>query len=101
MSPVLGQAAVKVADFVTEFNKVTAGWTPGVPLRVRLTKLSATKFTFVVSPPPAVHLVGSVRVGRRVGRTALWDVLLARDGTTPAAAAALLGTLRSTGWTVD
>jgi len=62
--------------------------------------VSPTKFTFVTAPPPAVHLVRSVR-SARLGRTALWDVLLARGGATPPASAALLGTLRSTGWTVD
>lgn len=101
MSPVLGQHAVKVADFVAEFNKVTAGYTPGVPLRVRLTKVSPTKFTFVTRPPPVYYLVRSVCSARRVGRTALWDVLRAAGPTGPAAAAALLGTVRSTGWTVD
>jgi ribosomal protein L11 len=100
LSPVLGQHAVKVADFVTEFNKVTAGYTPGVVVGVRLTKLAANKFTFVVAPPPGVHLVRSGVAAGRVGRTHLWDVL--RVGrTTPAAASALLGTVRSAGWTVD
>jgi ribosomal protein L11 len=94
LSPVLGQHAVKVADFVAEFNRATAGVTPGVPVGVRLTKLPANKFVLRVAPPAtAVVLRGAPRT-----RPGLYDVARIRGATTPRTVRVLLGTARSAGW---
>ncbi len=94
LSPVLGQHAVKVADFVAEFNRTTAGVTPGVPLGVRLVKLPANKFVLRIAPvATGVVLRGAPRT-----RPGLYDVARVRGATTPAAVRTLLGTARSTRW---
>lgn len=99
LSPALGQHAVKVADFVAEFNRASAGFTPGVPLRVRLAKLPANKFTLDVRGV-STHAVlrGTAPVGGRVRRTALYDAAVAAGRTTPSGVRTFLGSLRSTRW---
>lgn len=94
MSPVLGQHAVKVADFVAEFNRVTAGITPGVPVGVRLTKLPANKFVLRAAPPATAVVLR----GARRDTPGLYDVARVRGAITPRTVRTLLGTVKSAGW---
>jgi ribosomal protein L11 len=94
LSPVLGQHAVKVADFVAEFNRVTAGFTPGVPVVTRVTKLPGNKFVLRVTGPTAYSLLR----GARRNPPGLYDVVRVTGSVTPARARTVLGTLRSTRW---
>ena len=94
LSPVLGQHQIKVAEFVTEFNRQSAGWTPGVPLGVLVHK-QGSKFTLRVAPPAFGLLLRGFPPGG-IPRRHLWGVLLFRFGSpTPRQARTLLGTLKS------
>lgn len=94
LSPVLGQHQIKVAEFVTEFNRQSAGWTPGVPLGVALQK-QGSKFTLRVAPPAVGLLLRGFPPGG-VPRRHLWGVLSFRfEKPTPHHLRTLLGTLRS------
>ena len=95
LSPILGQHQVKVAEFVTEFNKLSAGWTPGVPLGVQIQK-QGTKFTLRVAPPGVGLLVRSSSRGGFLAREDLWGVVLFRFGRAePHLVKTVLGTLKS------
>jgi len=97
LSPILGQAQIKVIDFVTQFNAVTAEFTPGVPLPVVVVKTAATKFTLQVAPPTVSTLLWGVTTARTVSRVDLWGVIEFRYGrVTPAVTVTVLGTLKST-----
>lgn len=98
LSPILGQAQIKVADFVTQFNAATAGYTPGFPLGCRVTRVGGTKFTLVVRPPAVALLLIGVASGRVLARADLWDCLRFRwGGVTPTVVATGLGTAKSLG----
>jgi len=97
LSPILGQAQIKVADFVTQFNALTVEYAPGVPLPTVVVKTSATKFTLQVATPTVATLLWGTTVGRTVSRVDLWGIVLFRYGrVTPAAVVTVLGTLKST-----
>lgn len=94
LSPILGQHQIKVAEFVTEFNRQSTGWTPGVPLGVLIHK-QGPKFTLRVAPPAFTLLLRGVTAGD-LPREHLWGVLVFRFGVpTPHQVRTLLGTLRS------
>ena len=96
LSPVLGQHQIKVAEFVTEFNRQSVGWTPGVPLGVVINK-KGSKFTLRVSPPTFGLLLRGFPPGG-LTRGGLWGVLCFRFGNpTPHHFRTLLGTLKSLG----
>lgn len=96
LSPVLGQHQIKVAEFVTEFNRQSGGWTPGVPLGVTIQK-QGSKFTLRVAPP-ALTVLFRTPGGGDLSRGYLWGVLLFRFGVPhPRHARTFLGTLRSLG----
>lgn len=100
LSPILGQAQVKVADFVTQFNSLTAEYIPGVPLGVRVTK-AGQKFTLRVRPPAVVVLLWGCAIGRVVNRVDLWGCTYFRYAcVTPAGVTTTLGTLKSAKLTV-
>ena len=91
LSPVLGQHAIKPADFVTRFNGATTEWTPGVPLRVRLTKgATPAAWGLAVVGVPVAGVLPRVPT-----RSDLWTLTRAD----PARGRTLLGTLRSFGST--
>ena len=97
LSPVLGQHQVKVADFVTDFNRASAGWTPGVPLGVQIQK-QGSKFTLRVSPPGVGLLLRGLSSGRKISRTDLWGVVQFRFGKVEVISTrTVLGTLQSLG----
>ena len=93
LSPILGQHQIKVAEFVTQFNTASAGWTPGTPLGVRIHKTGAVWSLRVVPPGVGVTL-GGVR-SRGLTRADLWASLVRAS---PGEARTLFGTLRSLGW---
>jgi ribosomal protein L11 len=91
LSPVLGQHQIKPAEFVAEFNRASAGYEPGTPLNVRVTRLGGTAFRLVVCPPTwTTRLSG---VAGRLRRADLWFALGADP--TPRAVRTALGTLKS------
>ena len=96
LSPVLGQHQIKVAEFVAEFNRQSAGWAPGVPLGVTVQK-TGTKFTLRVGVPTFSVLFRGFSP-RGVSRETLWAAAVFRFGEpTPRHVRTLLGTLRSLG----
>ena len=98
LSPVLGQHQIRVAEFVTEFNRASAGYAPGTPLGVKVHKLGGTKFALRVAPPGVGLLLRGATRGARLTRGALWGVLCFRWGSPrPAHLRTALGTLRSLG----
>jgi hypothetical protein len=97
LSPVLGQHQIKVAEFVTQFNTASASWTPGTPLGVRIHK-EGTRWTLVVTPPPAVIYLGGLLQAGVLPREDIWVAL--GGNPTPTQVATLFGTLKSIGWGV-
>lgn len=96
LSPVLGQHQIKVAEFVTQFNLASTGFTPGTPVGVRIYKTGQT-WTLQVCPPGAVTSLGGVRQGGKINILDLWASLSSRRHT-PQEVRTLLGTLKSLGW---
>lgn len=96
LSPVLGQHQIKPTEFIPQFNAASAGYTPGTPLGVRISKMGP-KWTFQVAPPTVGILLSGVTHSGRVDRIDLWGVLLQRGNATPRGAKTLLGVLRSLG----
>lgn len=98
LAPILGQHQIKVADFITEFNRQTAHYVEGVPLGCRITKLPGVgKFTLLVTPPSWSTLLFSLDQGGWVDRIALYTALYYRLGRRPDPAdlSTVLGAVRS------
>lgn len=53
----LGQAGLKIMDFVKDFNAATAELKEDVPVPVLITAYSDRTFTYVMKTPPASHLI--------------------------------------------
>lgn len=98
LSPVLGQHQIKPAEFVTQFNNSTGGFTSGTPLGVRIHKVGPTWSLQVLPPGVATALGGSKATG--LHRSDLWAYLVHFRGATPREARTLFGTLRSLGWSL-
>ena len=96
LSPVLGQHQIKVAEFVSQFNAASGGWTLGTPLGVRVYKVGPT-WSLRVLPPGLTTTLGGVHAGG-LTREDLWAYLVHFQGATPAGARTLFGNLRSLGW---
>ena len=100
LAPALGQHQIKVVDFIAEFNRLTPGYTEGVPLGCRITKLPGVgKFGLRVVPPTWSTLAFSAATpGGRVSPVGLYAALYYRNGgrpPSPAQTKTALGTLRS------
>ena len=99
LSPVLGQHQIKVAEFVTQFNTGSAGWTPGTPLGVRILKAGPSWSLRVLTPGVVISLGGLQAQG--LTRQDLWAYLTHfSPRVTPAEGRTLFGTLRSLGWEI-
>lgn len=98
LSPILGQHQIKVAEFVTQFNLASAGFTPGTPLGVRIHKVG-TSWTLQVCPPGAVTAFGGARhlEGGKLNPLDVWGSF-SLEKQTPHQVRTLLGTLKSLGW---
>ena len=57
VGPALGQRGLNIMAFVKEFNAVTQGMEPGMPVPVVITAFADKSFTFVMKTPPASILI--------------------------------------------
>ena len=97
LAPILGQQQIKVADFVTQFNKASAGWLSGTPLGCRVSKEPGGKFNLQVCPPTWTTLLG----GSSIDRQDLYYLVGYRFGQpTPITLRLVFGTLKSLKLTV-
>lgn len=98
LSPILGQHQIKVAEFVTQFNIASAGFTSGTPLGVRIHKVGTT-WTLQICSPGAVIALGGVRhhQGGKLSPLDVWGSFASGEQT-PHRVRTLLGTLKSLGW---
>ena len=98
LAPILGQHQIKAVDFIAEFNRATPGYTEGVPLGCRITKLPGVgKFALRVAPPTWSTL-GFSLARPRIDPVGLYAALYYRNGgrpPTPGQTRTVLGTLRS------
>jgi ribosomal protein L11 len=98
LTPILGQQQIKPADFITEFHRLSTGYTPGLPLGCRLYKTGPNKFTLRVAPPALTILLTSAAVSKVVDRNDLYHLAHYRGMAYPAGVSTLLGTLTSLGF---
>ena len=81
IGPALGQRGLNIMSFVKEFNAVTQGMEPGMPIPVVITAYGDRSFTFVTKTPPNTYFLkkaaqidkGSPTVGKGavVGRVTM------------------------------
>lgn len=80
LAPILGQHQVNLIEFCKEFNKLSSGWTPSLPLPVKVTKLEGNRFSIKVNSPTIHFLLNQIlEENRMVGVEKLFDLLLIRD----------------------
>ena len=78
VGPALGQRGLNIMAFVKEFNAVTQGMEPGMPVPVVITAFGDRTFTFVMKTPPNTYFLmkaakltkGSPTVGKSSPRSA-------------------------------
>ena len=104
LAPVLGQPQLKVADFITEYNRLTANYVncDGLILTCRLRKLSQPqKFVLQVKEPS--FFVLWYTVDRHVPITTFYDsyYFYYRRWPTPVEARTLLGQLQAAHWQIS
>ena len=87
VGPALGQRGLNIMQFCKEFNAVTQGMEPGMPVPVVITAYADRTFTFITKTPPNTYFLlkaakaekGSAHRGQgRAGRAG-HDVPAARD----------------------
>jgi large subunit ribosomal protein L11 len=81
VGPALGQRGLNIMAFVKEFNAVTQGMEPGMPVPVVITAFADRTFSFVTKTPPNTYFIkkaagitkGSPTVGKGapVGRVTM------------------------------
>ena len=57
VGPALGQRGLNIMAFVKEFNAVTQGMEPGMPVPVVITAFGDRTFTFVMKTPPNTYFL--------------------------------------------
>ena len=57
VGPALGQRGLNIMAFVKEFNAVTQGMEPGMPVPVVITAYADRTFTFVMKTPPNTYFL--------------------------------------------
>jgi large subunit ribosomal protein L11 len=57
VGPALGQRGLNIMAFVKEFNAVTQGMEPGMPVPVVITAFADRTFTFVMKTPPNTYFL--------------------------------------------
>ena len=57
VGPALGQRGLNIMAFVKEFNAVTQGMEPGMPIPVVITAFADRTFTFVMKTPPNTYFL--------------------------------------------
>lgn len=55
VGPALGQRGLNIMAFVKEFNAVTQGMEPGMPVPVVITAYADRTFTFIMKTPPNTY----------------------------------------------
>ena len=55
IGPALGQRGLNIMQFVKEFNAVTQGMEPGMPVPVVITAFADRTFSFVTKTPPVSY----------------------------------------------
>jgi ribosomal protein L11 len=77
LAPILGQHQINIVEFCKEFNKISAVWSPSVPLPVKVKKLEANRFSITVNSP-TIHFFLSQLMdeSRSVTIEKLYDILL-------------------------
>lgn len=101
LTPILGQQQIKPVDFITEFHRLSTGYTPGVPLGCRIHKTGPNKFTLRVAPPSWTILLTSGAVARTLAREDVYHLACYRGMATPVGVATLFGTLKSLGFRLN
>ena len=57
VGPALGQRGLNIMAFVKEFNAVTQGMEPGMPIPVVITAYADRTFTFIMKTPPNTYFL--------------------------------------------
>ena len=57
VGPALGQRGLNIMSFVKEFNAVTQGMEPGMPVPVVITAFGDRTFTFITKTPPNTYFL--------------------------------------------
>ena len=57
VGPALGQRGLNIMAFVKEFNAVTQGMEPGMPVPVVITAFADRTFTFIMKTPPNTYFL--------------------------------------------
>ena len=57
VGPALGQRGLNIMSFVKEFNAVTQGMEPGMPVPVVITAYADRTFTFIMKTPPNTYFL--------------------------------------------
>jgi large subunit ribosomal protein L11 len=57
IGPALGQRGLNIMQFVKEFNAVTQGMEPGMPVPVVITAFADRTFSFVTKTPPVSYFL--------------------------------------------
>ncbi len=57
VGPALGQRGLNIMAFVKEFNAVTQGMEPGMPIPVVITAFADRTFSFVMKTPPNTYFL--------------------------------------------
>jgi large subunit ribosomal protein L11 len=118
VGPALGQRGLNIMAFVKEFNAVTQGMEPGMPVPVVITAFGDRTFSFVTKTPPNTYFIkkaagitkGSPTVGKgapvgRVTTSQLREIAATKmkdmnAASVEAAVSMLAGSAKSMGITV-
>jgi large subunit ribosomal protein L11 len=118
VGPALGQRGLNIMAFVKEFNAVTQGMEPGMPVPVVITAYGDRSFSFITKTPPNTYFIkkaagitkGSPTVGKgapvgRVTMTQLREIAETKmkdmnAASLEAAVSMLAGSAKSMGITV-
>ncbi len=118
VGPALGQRGLNIMAFVKEFNAVTQGMEPGMPVPVVITAFGDRTFSFITKTPPNTYFIkkaagitkGSPTVGKgtpvgRVTMTQLREIAETKmkdmnAASLEAAVSMLAGSAKSMGITV-
>ncbi len=82
IGPALGQRGLNIMQFVKEFNAVTQGMEPGMPVPVVITAFADRTFSFVTKTPPVSYFLkkaaGVAKGSSTTGRGFAGQVTLAQ-----------------------
>jgi len=77
LAPILGQHQINIVEFCKEFNKISAIWSPSVPLPVKVRKLEANRFSIAVNSPTIYFFLSQlVDENRSITIERLYDILI-------------------------